>query len=66
MAERFVIAVTAFGRGFLSFVRQWNRPYEPPKWDPGIDKYFARVGGYLSNAERRFAKEHPEALRYAD
>lgn len=66
MAERIKIAVTAFGRGVVSFIRPWNHPYEPPKWEPGIGKYFARVGGYISNAEHKFAELHPEALQYAD
>lgn len=66
MTAKFHIIVTSFGRGVISFVRPWNSPYEPPKREPGLGKYFARVGGYLANAERRFAQEHPEVVRYAD
>lgn len=66
MAERIRIVLTSFGRGMATFIRPWNQPYEPPKWEPGIGKYFARVGHYLANAERRFGEEHPEALQHAE
>ena len=66
MAEKIRIVIKSFGRGFISFVRPWNQPYEPPQWEPGIGKYFARVGGYLSNAEKKFAEDHPEVLQYAN
>ena len=66
MAERIKVALASFGRGMVTFISPWNQPYEPPKWEPGIGKYFARVGYYISNAERKFAEDHPEALQYAD
>lgn len=66
MAEQIKIVLTSFGRGFISFIRPWNQPYEPPKTTPGIGKYFARVGQYMWRAEQKFAEEHPEIPSYAN
>lgn len=61
MAEQIRIVLTSFGRGMFTFIRPWNRPYEPPPRDPrGIGRHFERVGGYLSKAADSFAESHPE------
>lgn len=66
MAEQVKFVMDAFGRGMATFLRPWNRactPVETPRRD--ISRYFAAVGKYISNAERRFAQEHPEVAPYA-
>ena len=60
MAESIKVALASFGRGMVTFISPWNQPYEPPKWEPGLGKYFARVGGYMWKAVDDYKAAHPE------